>query len=175
MVIQQSKSNAIQRRTTMYGIDPFSAQNATKDDSNAPSIFGALPYPGSSSSSVDPPLHTLVTFRFTSLNPTILDSSVVGPNNETYFRVATSGQGVTLVKNAAGQNIALIEWRSHPTVEAQAIGAKQHVAQWLHLSSDNRCVVAAACLGSGSYSPATVFPQRADDDPRRKPLRLGAV
>ncbi|KAF8548963.1 hypothetical protein OG21DRAFT_1448472 [Imleria badia] len=123
----------------MYGIDPFSAQKATKDASNAPSIFGALPYPGSASS-VDPPLHTLSTLRFTSLNPSILDCSVVGPNNETYYRIATgfSGQAISVIKNAGGHNIALVEWRSHPTLEAQAIGAKQHVAQWLPLSSDRR-------------------------------------
>lgn len=131
MVIQQS--NAI---STMYGIDPFSAQNAT-NDGNAPSIFGALPYPGSASS-VDPPLHTLVTFRFTSLTHTVLDCSVVGPNNETCYRVASdlSGRGYSLLKNAAGHDIAIVEWRSHPTVEAQAVGAKLHVGQWLPLSSD---------------------------------------
>ncbi|KAG6377460.1 hypothetical protein JVT61DRAFT_15266 [Boletus reticuloceps] len=121
----------------VYGTDPFSAQNATNNDpNNAPSVFGALPYPGSASS-VDPPLHTRVTFRFTSFHPTILDCSVFGPNNETYYRVVTAGQGLTLLKNAAGQNVALIEWQSHPTVEAQAV-AKQPVGQWLSLSPDRR-------------------------------------
>lgn len=134
----------------VYGTDPFSAQNATNDSNSSPSIFGALPYPGSASS-VDPALNTLVTLRFTSLNPTILDCGVVGPNNETYYRVVTNGQGFTLLKNAAGQNTALIEWRSHPTVEAQTVGAKQPVGQWLQLSPDRR-YVSTRVLSSGSYS-----------------------
>ncbi|KAH0826599.1 hypothetical protein J3R83DRAFT_4960 [Lanmaoa asiatica] len=126
----------------MYGLDPFSAQNATNnvDPSHAPSIFGALPYPGSTSSVINPPLHTLVTLRFTSLNPTILNCAIVGPNNQTYYRIVTDapGQAFTLLKAAAGHNIALVEWRSHPTVEAQGVTAKQPVGQWLRLSSDRR-------------------------------------
>ncbi|KAN0084239.1 hypothetical protein V8E55_007743 [Tylopilus felleus] len=121
----------------VYGTDPFSAQNAT--NTGAASIFGALPYPGSASS-VDPPIYSLVTLRFMSLNPSILNCSVVGPNNGIYYRIVTdaSAPGITLVINAAGQNIALVEWRSHPTVEAQVIGAKLHVGQWLRLSPDRR-------------------------------------
>ncbi|KAI9567425.1 hypothetical protein HD554DRAFT_2205408 [Boletus coccyginus] len=122
----------------VYGTDPFSAQyHSTRDGANAPSIYGALPYPGSASSV---PLHTLVTFRFTALNPTILGCIVVGPNNTTHYHVVSdfSGQGYTLLRNGAGQTTALIEWRSHPTVEAQAVGAKQHAGQWLRLSSDRR-------------------------------------
>ncbi|KAG8216844.1 hypothetical protein J3R82DRAFT_7104 [Butyriboletus roseoflavus] len=127
----------------MYGLDPFSAQNAANDNPvHPPSIFGALPYPRSSA--VDPPLHTLVTFRFTST--VVLDCTVVGPTNEPYYRLASavSAQGLpfTLLKTAAGRNIALVEWQSHPTVEAQSVGPKQHVAQWLRLSSDRRFVVA---------------------------------
>ena len=124
----------------MYGTDPFSAQNATNDGSTyAPSVFGALPYPGSVSS-VGPPLQTLVTLRFTSLNPTVLDCKVLGPNNETCYRVASdlAGRGCSLLKNGAGHNVALVEWRSHPTIEAQAVGAKQTVGQWLRLASDRR-------------------------------------
>lgn len=158
----------------MYGTDPFSAQNAT--NTGAASIFGALPYPGSASS-VDPPIYSLVTLRFMSLNPSILNCSVVGPNNGIYYRIVTdaSAPGITLVINAAGQNIALVEWRSHPTVEAQVIGAKLHVGQWLRLSPDRRYVASARPLGFGLVADSFGFPQLADVDPRRNPLRLGTV
>lgn len=125
----------------MYGINPFSAQDATKDvdPSHTPSIFGALPYPGTASS-VNPPLHTLVTFRFTSFNPTILNCKVVGPNNETCYHVVTGdGQGDTLLKDGPGHTIAHVAWQAHPTVEAQIVRA-QPVGQWLQLSSDRSCV-----------------------------------
>ncbi|KIK96638.1 hypothetical protein PAXRUDRAFT_138044 [Paxillus rubicundulus Ve08.2h10] len=124
----------------MYGTNPFSAEEAWNSGSGntggAPSVFGALPYPPSSTNQVS--LNELVTFRFTSFNPTILNCTVIGPNNETYFRVVTdvSMQGYTVLKNSQGSNIALVEWQTHPNVEARGVAAKQPVAQWLKLSSD---------------------------------------
>ena len=126
----------------MYGLDPFSAQKATSsaDPAHAPSIFGALPYP-EPPSSVTPPLSTLVTFRFTSLHPTVLDCKVAGPNNETCFRVVTAGQEYTLLKDRTGNDVALVAWQHPPTVEAQNVTARQPVGQWLQLSADRRCVL----------------------------------
>jgi hypothetical protein len=127
----------------MYGSNPFTAQDgwnagngqSTWDTSAPPpSIFGALPYPFVSSA-----LPGAITLKFTSLSPTILNSKVIGPRNETYFRVVTDG-GHTVLKDAQGSNIALLEWRDHPTVEARGLVVKQPMGQWLRLSTDRRCV-----------------------------------
>lgn len=132
----------------MYGTNPFDAQeswNAGNGQSSGtwgttPSIFGALPYSAGSGNYV--PLNELITFKFTLFNPTILNCKVVGPHNETYFRVVTdaSMQGYSVLKNSQGSNIALVEWQTHPNVEARSIVAKQPVGQWLRLSSDRRFV-----------------------------------
>lgn len=123
----------------MYGSNPFTAQDgwnagngqSTWDTSAPPpSIFGALPYPFVSSA-----LPGAITLKFTSLSPTILNSKVIGPRNETYFRVVTDG-GHTVLKDAQGSNIALLEWRDHPTVEARGLVVKQPMGQWLRLSTD---------------------------------------
>jgi hypothetical protein len=124
----------------MYGSNPFSAQDAWNAASGqttsapAPSVFGALPYPSTSS-----PLPGAVTFNFTSLNPTILNCKVIGPRNETYFRVVTDA-GYTMLKDVRGSNIAVLGWQGHPTVEAPSLLTKQFVGQWLNLSTERRCV-----------------------------------
>jgi hypothetical protein len=134
----------------MYGSNPFAGQdgwNAGNGQSAwnttvpPPSIFGALPYPSVSSA-----LPGAITLNFTSLSPTILNCKVIGPRNETYFRVVTDGH--TVLKDAQGSNIALLEWRDHPTVEARGLLAKQPMGQWLRLSADRRCVE----LGFFGYS-----------------------
>ncbi|KAG1776844.1 hypothetical protein EV702DRAFT_315406 [Suillus placidus] len=123
----------------MYGSNPFVAQagwNAGNSQSTwdtsvpPPSIFGALPYPCVSSA-----LPGAITLKFTSLSPTILNCKVIGPRNETYFRVVTDS-GHTVLKDAQGSNIALLEWRDNPTVEARGLVAKQPMGQWLRLSMD---------------------------------------
>ena len=126
----------------MYGINPFSAENATKDPAHPPSIFGALPYPGSASAVP----HTLVTLRFTALSPTVLDCKVVGPSNETAYRVVTNGQAYTLLKDRAGRDLAAVAWATHPTVEGHGI-ERQPVGQWLQLSADRRCGFAVPPVG----------------------------
>ncbi|KAG1753590.1 uncharacterized protein EDB91DRAFT_1077330 [Suillus paluster] len=119
----------------MYGSNPFAAQDASVPP---PSVFGALPYPTVSSS-----LPGAVTFRFTSFSPTILDCKVIGPRDDTYFRVVTDAGGYTMLKDAQGSNIALLEWQDRPTVEARGLVTKQPMGQWLRLSTDrsNRFMV----------------------------------
>ncbi|KAG2154237.1 uncharacterized protein EDB93DRAFT_1081755 [Suillus bovinus] len=123
----------------MYGSNPFTAQdgwNAGNGQSTwntsvpPPSVFGALPYPSVSSA-----LPGAVTLKFTSLSPTILNCKVIGPRNETYFRVVTDGSH-TVLKDAQNSNIALLEWRDHPTVEMRSMVAKQSMGYWLRLSTD---------------------------------------
>ncbi|KAJ7076640.1 hypothetical protein B0H15DRAFT_1026469 [Mycena belliarum] len=97
-----------------------------------PSIFGALPYP----TLVTPP--TFHSFRFTSCNPTILHSDVIGPQARRYFRVDTDSPaaGYTIIHSACSQPVAIIEWACHPIIEIRDIVAKQPTAEWLALSPD---------------------------------------
>ncbi|KAH7923077.1 hypothetical protein BV22DRAFT_1016097 [Leucogyrophana mollusca] len=129
----------------MYGVNPFAAQSSWNagnghsstgwgSNTQAPSIFGALPYPSGTTQNA---LQELITFKFTSFNPTILNCKVVGPHNETYFRVVTDASmpGYTILKNSQGSSIALVEWQSHPHVEARGAVTKQPIKSWLKLST----------------------------------------
>ncbi|KAF9225856.1 hypothetical protein BS17DRAFT_750268 [Gyrodon lividus] len=152
----------------MYGTDPFSAQDAWNAGNrqssgdiwgagSAPSVFGALPYPTTFPNYA--PLDELITFRFTSFNPTILNCKVIGPNNETYFRVVTdaSMQGYTVLKNSQGSNIALVEWQTHPEVEVRGVAAKQPVGQWLRLSPDRSSRYMVCNRVGYSWAPSDRF------------------
>ncbi|TFK32345.1 hypothetical protein BDQ12DRAFT_617238 [Crucibulum laeve] len=124
----------------MYSNNPFGtwAEAGQGHSSNTvwgggappPSVFGALPYPAASSN--------LVTFYFTSFSPDILNCSIVGPQGQTLYRVVTDNQmpGYTVIKNAEGRNISLIEWQAHPFIEIRGILPKQNVRNWLRLSPD---------------------------------------
>ncbi|KAF8182050.1 hypothetical protein BJ912DRAFT_1032774 [Pholiota molesta] len=93
--------------------------------SQAPSIFGALPY-------VSDPAHpNLISYYFTSFNPDILNCSTV-------YRIVTDNQnpGYTVIKDIEGKNVSLIEWQAHPLIES--------ARSWLSLTSDKR---------SGSRNP----------------------
>ncbi|KAJ7331358.1 hypothetical protein DFH08DRAFT_708274 [Mycena albidolilacea] len=96
------------------------------------SIYGALPY-----SSPDA-LPTFFSFRFTSLNPTVLNCTVIGPKSRPYFRITTDTPmpGVSVFQNSNGQNIALVQWHRHPEVELRNIVARQRVSGMLSLSPD---------------------------------------
>ncbi|KAJ7137509.1 hypothetical protein C8R43DRAFT_1202685 [Mycena crocata] len=102
-----------------------------------PSILGALPYP---SRVRDSSSETFLSFRFTSFRPNILNSSVVGPQNRTYFRVQTDVPtvGFTIIHNSANQPMIIIEWLKHPVIEIREIVSKRQTSQWLALSPDKR-------------------------------------
>lgn len=118
----------------------YSASNDSSSSGPAPSIVGALPYPSSSSYPLPPA--DLITFTFTSLNPTILNCTVLGPHNRPYFQVVTDASmaGYTLFKDAESKNIALVEWQNTPLLEARGLLQKQKISNWLRLASDRRCV-----------------------------------
>ncbi|KAJ7816084.1 hypothetical protein B0H14DRAFT_3111716 [Mycena olivaceomarginata] len=99
-----------------------------------PPIFGALPF-------VTPnPLPMFVSFRFTSFSPSILNSTVMGPHGQTYFRVSTdsSTPGFTAITNAANQPTVIIEWARHPVFEIRGIVPEQQSSQWLVLAPEKR-------------------------------------
>ncbi|KAJ6459972.1 hypothetical protein C8R45DRAFT_1056190 [Mycena sanguinolenta] len=99
-----------------------------------PSLFGALPF-------VTPnPIPMFVSFRFTSFSPSILNSTVMGPQGKTYFRVSTDvpTPGFTVITNSTNQPTIIIEWRKHPVLEIRDIVPKQQSSQWLALAPEKR-------------------------------------
>ncbi|KAJ7893365.1 hypothetical protein B0H14DRAFT_3671853 [Mycena olivaceomarginata] len=99
-----------------------------------PSIFGALPFVTPS------PLPMFVSFRFTSYSPSILNSTVMGPQAQTYFHVNTDipTPGFTVITNSANQPTVIIEWARHPVLEIRGIVPKQQTSQWLALAPEKR-------------------------------------
>ncbi|KAK0203600.1 hypothetical protein DFS33DRAFT_813659 [Desarmillaria ectypa] len=98
----------------------------------APSLFGALPYP-------TPPVPAnYVTFYLTSFNPSMLNCTVIGPQQCPYFNFVTDSNmpTYTVLKDAKDRSIALVEWQSHPLVELRGVVSKQKVRDWLQLSQD---------------------------------------
>ncbi|KAJ7080449.1 hypothetical protein C8R44DRAFT_992459 [Mycena epipterygia] len=97
-----------------------------------PSIFGALPF------STPVPAPTLLSFAFTSFNPSILNSTVTGPQSRVYFRITTDSPtvGFTVFFDAASQPVAVIEWLDQPVVEIRGILAKCSASQWLSLAQN---------------------------------------
>ncbi|KAF7337413.1 hypothetical protein MSAN_02267700 [Mycena sanguinolenta] len=99
-----------------------------------PSIFGALPYPTQNS------LSMFISFRFTSFSPTILNSTVVGPQARTYFRISTDvpKPGFTVFSDAKNEPVVIIEWLTPPVLEIRDTVSKQKSTQWLPLSAEKR-------------------------------------
>ncbi|KAF7289864.1 hypothetical protein MIND_01360800 [Mycena indigotica] len=132
----------------MSTFNPYAQQGWNSQHSmpsgSRPSMYGALPF--------SPPvtLPTLFAFRFTSFAPTILNCTVIGPQSRPYFRVLTDApvQGVTGFQNAAGTNIALVQWHRHPEVEVQGAVSRQRSSQMLALTPDQSA--RAMTLNNGS-------------------------
>lgn len=101
-----------------------------------PSVFGALP----TTSSIAP-ASNMATYHATSFSPTIFNSTVVGPQGELCFHIVTDNElsGYTVFKDAQNKSVALIEWKTPPTVELRGIMSGS-ARSWLRLSQDRRCV-----------------------------------
>ncbi|KAF8162469.1 hypothetical protein K438DRAFT_1618364, partial [Mycena galopus ATCC 62051] len=85
------------------------------------SIYGALP------SSTPPIITPELSFTFSPLDGTILNSIVIGPKSRTYFRISTDSalSGFTVVQNHKLESVAVIEWRNHPMVEISSIVSRR--------------------------------------------------
>jgi hypothetical protein len=121
--------------------NPFSSwADAKKNNGSAPppSIYGALPYPSAASNSL--------TLSFPTFNPSDLNCTATGAQGQTYYSIVTEphNPGYTIVKNASGKSIALIEWQSHPLVDIRGIFSKQSVKDWLKLAADRRSVFSSS-------------------------------
>ncbi|KAF5386483.1 hypothetical protein D9757_005897 [Collybiopsis confluens] len=102
------------------------------------SLYGALPANPSMSPSAD-----FQPFFFTSLNPTILDSTLIGPNGQPQLYIITDSSlpGYTIFKTVNERNVALVEWsQRHAQVEVRGVVPKQPASQFLRLSRDRRQV-----------------------------------
>jgi hypothetical protein len=145
-----------------------------QDSAPPPSIVGALPYPHPPSYPLPP--DELITFTFTSFNPTILNCTVLGPQNRPYFYVVTDASmpGYTLWKNAERKNIALVEWQNTPLLEARGILAKQQITNWLRLAPDRRFVdLAVFCMTYEDLISTISQPQGSGSS--RKSVHMGAL
>ncbi|KZP25016.1 hypothetical protein FIBSPDRAFT_856395 [Athelia psychrophila] len=96
-----------------YAQNPYSNWNTDSSSGGSPSILGALPY---TNSSYPLPPGDLLTFTFTSLNPNILNCTVLGPNNRAYFAISTDA--------------------TMPGCTARGLLQKQKISHWLRLSPD---------------------------------------
>ncbi|KAF8998301.1 hypothetical protein BDQ17DRAFT_1506072 [Cyathus striatus] len=96
-----------------------------------PSIFGALPSSPPTSNS------GFLTFYFTSFNPNVLNSVIVGPSRN-YIDVATGPNNPesTVFTNSQGQTLAIIEWHRSPFVEIRDTVSRRMTSQFIPLSPD---------------------------------------
>jgi len=123
--------------STMHLNHPFGSwgeQSQGQSWSGSP-VYGALPYPSEASN--------FTTFYFTSFNPNVLNCTIVGPQAQVSHRIVTDNHmpGYTVIKNAEGKNVSLIEWQAHPMIEIRGLLTKQHVKSWLGLTQDRRCAI----------------------------------
>ncbi|KAH9848378.1 hypothetical protein C2E23DRAFT_889216 [Lenzites betulinus] len=115
---------------------PYAQWTEANQGSAAPSIFGALP----SLPATNPPtaLPNTVTFTFTNFKSTIVNSTVIGPQQRTIYRIVTepTAPACTIFKDNENRNVAMVQWQPHPTVEIHGVASKQRVRDWIRLSSD---------------------------------------
>lgn len=79
----------------------------------------------------------MLSFYFTSYKPNIFNCSVTGQSSaHPQYTIVTDNQmpGYTLVKNAQGKNVSLVEWQQTPSVEIRGMVSKQPISNWLLLS-----------------------------------------
>ncbi|KAJ7117180.1 hypothetical protein C8R44DRAFT_627021, partial [Mycena epipterygia] len=101
-----------------------------------PIFLTANPYPKGIDYAAPP--SAFVTFQFTSFNPTLLDTIIIGPSSQLYFRVSTASRPLryTAVRDSTNEAVTVIEWLKHPVIEIRDALTKRAVSQWLMLSSD---------------------------------------
>ncbi|KAL0960280.1 hypothetical protein HGRIS_011908 [Hohenbuehelia grisea] len=118
----------------MYTNNPYAQWqqgNKSAFPSAGASVYGALPFSSSSSKPA------IIAFYF-DLNPTLFNCVVTGPDNKTLYTIATDSPspGFTIMADAHGKALVVVEWQSHPIVEVRGVVQKQHAARFLALSSD---------------------------------------
>ncbi|KAK0229227.1 hypothetical protein EDD85DRAFT_776367 [Armillaria nabsnona] len=116
--------------------DAWSAPSSSRRSSDIPpSIYGALPYTDV------PAVPGITTFHFACLNPSIINSVILGPDNCPKFHVVTepSMPGYTILKAVDGGNIGMIQWKPDDSqVEIRGVMRKRAARDFLILSDDHR-------------------------------------
>ncbi|KAJ4475514.1 hypothetical protein J3R30DRAFT_3294534 [Lentinula aciculospora] len=123
--------------------NPYAIWNTSRNDTAKfrgtadplPSIYGALPFP---SPSLNP--SPFMTFAFTDFKPSIVNCTILGPNNSPQFRVVTDSAmpGYTILKMMNGKNSAMIEWQEPAKVEVRGMISKQRASDFLKIPFDRR-------------------------------------
>ncbi|RPD75459.1 hypothetical protein L226DRAFT_462090 [Lentinus tigrinus ALCF2SS1-7] len=117
-------------------MNPYGQGQWQQQGGGAPSLFGALP---SASPSASAAIQAdSVTFQFVNFKSTILNSSIIGPQQRTLYRVVTeaTAPACTVLKDNESRSAAMVQWQPNATVEVRSIAAQQRVRDWLRLSSD---------------------------------------
>lgn len=83
----------------------------------------------------------LLAYTFTSLNPSVLNCVVVGPDNHLQFQIATN-TSITILRGKDGKTVGLVEWRPDGSqVEIIHAVRKQPAGAFLRLAGDRQCVM----------------------------------
>ncbi|CCL99211.1 uncharacterized protein FIBRA_01226 [Fibroporia radiculosa] len=117
-------------------MNPFTQGDWSAGSGIAPSIFGALPSAPITASKTAQ--SESIEFKFTDFRTTILNCTVVGPQNRVVYRVTTDSGAAsgTMWKDNESRNVAMVTWQPNPAIEMRGMTAKQRVRDWLRLSSD---------------------------------------
>ncbi|THV04750.1 hypothetical protein K435DRAFT_648774 [Dendrothele bispora CBS 962.96] len=150
--------------------NPFYSWDSS-DNSNA-SVYGALPSANPEKSTSN---SNSLALNFTSMNPNILNCTVVGPNNQPYYYVVTDSSlpGYTVFKSNDNKSVALVEWKRQCQIEIRDIVCKQPASSFLSLSPDRQYRVMTVagqqymwaprndviCLYTGGSSSPTLLAQ----------------
>jgi len=81
-----------------------------------------------------------VEFKFQDFNTTILNCTIVGPQNRVLYRVVTDSgaPSATMWKDNESRNVAQVNWQPNATLEIRGVASRQRARDWLRLSSDQR-------------------------------------
>ncbi|KIM40762.1 hypothetical protein M413DRAFT_412913 [Hebeloma cylindrosporum] len=108
----------------------------TPSSSHSPT-FGALPH-----GTTTEPSPEWVRLTFVSADGDILDCSVVGSGNQTFYEISTEDQPnasmVTTFAKLNGTHFARIEWERVPLVEINGLLHKQRANEWITPFTESR-------------------------------------
>ena len=127
---------ALPSRLSSYG--KFSMGFSTGDSMPASAAAAAA----SNQSALSQMQITTSHLNFASPTNPVLNSTVVGPQGQKFFTVATYGVGNTVLVNeqasglTGGEAVGTIEWQRAPYVSLVGSVARQSAGQWLVWSSD---------------------------------------
>ncbi|KJA22817.1 hypothetical protein HYPSUDRAFT_185870 [Hypholoma sublateritium FD-334 SS-4] len=115
--------------SSAWGSPESRESNGWSSVGSVPPTFGVLP------SMEDIPSAMIFTFNMP--NSSILNCSVFGSNAAPYFTITTNSTSTTIHRRS-GEVFAVINWQSHPTIQARGVLDPQRTAQWLRLSQDRK-------------------------------------